>query len=317
MTNARDTWDELAEVTRLLAEFNDGSAEEYFGVELMRVSLERRRSNLLDELLTHDVVATERLDVELDHGSAGPVGADLRGLSALLGEVQESVAAIATGIVRGRRRVRISPLARELASLRLSMALPGSLTLRLVPADAGLAAPRVDVFGEHPSVVEESIAGLLHFVARAASNDPESALELLAELGASSALHLRTLTRVVAEIGTAAEFRWRSPRGDIRAKVTPEAAQMIYEYLGSVSQEETEVVHSGRLVGGSLVRRRFELELDDGRVLAGTVEDEALLGVEKFFGQVCTATIVELRLLAAGGRSRLSRTLVALEPITP
>lgn len=180
--NAWDAWDELTELNWVLEEFADTVPSEFFGVDAMRQSLERRRTSLLDEVLTHQEAVAEHLDIVLTGEASTSRGVRVPVLVELLHDVQEALAGIGTAVARGPRRVRVSAAMRELVALRVSLALPGSLAVRLVPADATLVQTEVDLFGEHVSVLEESVGRLVSFFGDASGSET-SVLDAVSAIG--------------------------------------------------------------------------------------------------------------------------------------
>jgi len=171
----------------------------------------------------------------------------------------------------------------------------------------GLTRAEFDLLGEHPSILERSVERLLDFFTEAARSREEM-LGAISEMGPVSAAHLRRLSDVIASSVTETRLVWRSPQMTRETTVPPELAREIHEFLGRVEEVEREVKLAGRLVGGSLVRRRFELELPDEQVVSGTVEVDALRDLEALsLGTACTATIIEATVSVPGGGSRQTR----------
>jgi hypothetical protein len=77
---------------------------------------------------------------------------------------------------------------------------------------------------------------------------------------------------------------------------------------------ERSLVVSGRLVGGSLVRRTFEIELEDGTVLAGRADETVLSTLEELFGHECTAHLIATEAVLASGETKDAYHLLRLEP---
>jgi hypothetical protein len=81
--------------------------------------------------------------------------------------------------------------------------------------------------------------------------------------------------------------------------------------LERVEETTREVVYTGRLVGGSLVHRTFELEPEgeDGGLVAGKIVEEVLRDLEALFGRTCTARIEVREATMPSGETRESHLL--------
>jgi hypothetical protein len=93
--------------------------------------------------------------------------------------------------------------------------------------------------------------------------------------------------------------------------LTREAAKQLTDVLEATEEESREFIYTGRLVGGSLVGRTFELELDgeERSVIAGKVVEGALGDVERLFGQPCTARMEIREARHSSGETSESHTL--------
>jgi PadR family transcriptional regulator PadR len=296
-------WNELAQLDELIASMEEDAAD-LLGVRLTKESLERRRSILIDEALSHREIAAERLDVIVRGAAATGRGVDLTFFAGLLAEIQATVASLAQAATRGATARGVIPIEiQDLTRLRLTMALPGSLAVRLVPAKK--VSPQVDLFGETPAVIDQSIRRLLSILDQAVQ-DPVSLVDSLAEIGARTSKHLRGLTQLLIEGDADLSLTWAAP--DVHEEVTlpRSSAFSLNAILHAVEESETSIVVEGRIVGGSLVRRRFELELPDETILSGQVAEEALVLLERYFGKECTATLVVRQAALKSGEVRES-----------
>ena len=103
--------------------------------------------------------------------------------------------------------------------------------------------------------------------------------------------HLALLTAALEKNRASLGLRWRHNAEVSRALVTEEHARSLNVVLKRVSVEERDRLYRGRLVGGSLVRGTFELELDDETIISGRVAEDLLSSVEELFGRECTASV--------------------------
>jgi len=282
---------QLGQVEDLLAAFDAVGGTEFVGGRLMMAGLERRRAELLQQhLLRVDVRTSESLDVGLELAGGGS-GAELGLVSGVLGSIQESVTAIAQAL-RDRPTTRglVPGDIQSLVRMRVALALPGSLMVRVVPAAEpeqlaiDLAEANDDASLLHQSV--ELLFGILDGV-----EGDESRLQAIAFVGPRASGHVSSLATTLERSGASLYLRWRSGGRVSRASCSANQAQRLNSVLKEVVEEERDRVYRGRLVGGSLIRGTFELELEDESVLSGRVGEGVLELLETFFGHDCTATV--------------------------
>lgn len=284
----RDSREELRELDEALGSFEDESSTAYFGVRLMRESLERRR---------HQVIAREaagELDLALTRAEGHGTGAEVSLVAGVLSSLQESLASIAQ-VLAGRPTARgLIPVAiKESVQLRIAAAEPGSLSIRLVPAFVEQQEPLFD--DEDRTLMDVSIDHLLRLI-DTAEGSPSDLLGEIADVGPRASGHIQNLSHSLAEGHANLALSWRSATASRRAALDSRAASTLEAVLNEVEEQTREVVFTGRLVGGSLVRQTFEFELPspESTVLAGRVADDVINDVERLFGQPCTA-ILEVR----------------------
>jgi hypothetical protein len=120
----------------------------------------------------------------------------------------------------------------------------------------------------------------------------EDVLGALATVGARAHGHLRRLASAIASRNANAQLQLTVPDHETRTVTfSRPAAERLERVLTTVEASEREVQMRGRLVGASLVRDNFELELEDGTVIRGKVADEVLPILREFFSESCTATL--------------------------
>jgi len=121
-------------------------------------------------------------------------------------------------------------------------------------------------------------------------------VEDVADLGPRVTTHVQALSHWLAESKASASLEWRSRAFEKATTVDTHAAAHLEAILREVEEDTRELVFTGRLVGGSLVRRTFELELEppDSTVIGGRVAEESLEALEQFFGRQATA-VLEVR----------------------
>lgn len=304
--------DELRRLDELLATASEAGATNFAGGRLMMAGFEQRRSRLLTEQLeTHLSSAGELLDVGLTRSSSRGTGAEIGFLAGVLGPLQESLASLAQSIVgRPTARGQIPGTIQESVALRVAVAVPGSLNLRLVPAVPESQVPLFE--GEH-SLLELSLGRLQTLMVQAAESR-EAVFEPIAEAGPRAAAHLLALSKTLAEGQANLDLRWRSPRTRLDAHLTSRVAATLREVLEDVRDETRERVFTGRLVGGNLVRRTFDLQLEEpeGTVISGKAQEDVLEDLELLFGEVCTATVEVRESALHSGETKEHYTLIRL-----
>lgn len=276
--------DRTEDLRRIDATLEEWGEDEDFGAQLMRSSLERRRGQAMEE-------ANGLLDLVLTREPGGGTGGELPLLAGVLASLQDSVASIAQ-VLTGRPTARgVIPVEiQETVGLRVDALSPGSLKLRMVPATI---AAQQNIFADSEgTLLELSVERLLDLLGRTS----EERLELLsdvADLGPRVTTHIQAFSRVLSDSRANVDLSWRSVSLEKTARLHARAAGELDELLREVEERTRTLVYTGRLVGGSLIRRTFELELEppESTVLAGRVTEEAVGPLEERFGQDVTATL--------------------------
>jgi hypothetical protein len=298
---------QLSRLEDLLSSLDAAGSEEYVGGRLMRAGLEHMRTRLVQQQI---VAAHSDFTTSLDLGLEPAVqaeGAELTLVGAILNEIQESIAALAQSI-RDRPTARgvVPEDIQSLVRMRVAFALPGSLSLRIVPVPA-IEPMRLTDDRDQPSLLHQSIEALFGLLGGDHGN-PDGFLDGLAAAGPRAMSHLATLTGTLEKSGASLGLRWRHQGSRAAVDVTAADAQRLGELLKQVVEEERERLYRGRLVGGSLVRGTFELELNDETIISGRVPDDLLGSVEELFGQDCVAEVLirEARLPSGETREAVS-----------
>jgi hypothetical protein len=298
-----DATPDIKPIEAALADINPAQARGHFGLELMRQSLERQRDQLngwLRLALTRD----ERLGT----------GAELSLVAGVLSSLQDSVASIGQ-VVAGQPTARglIPAAIKEATELRVADAQPGSLNLLLVPA----AATQDPLFEDgNETLLELSMQHLMGLL----SGDQGDLLQEIAHLGPRVTSHVQTLTNWLAEGRAAASLEWRSRNVDQATRLGTSEATRLREVLREVEEDTRTLVMTGRLVGGSLLRATFELELEpiqpEDTVIAGRTDEAALDNLEQLFGQRVTATVEVRESRLRSGETREAHMLKSLSALS-
>lgn len=282
--------DELLAVEQALAAFEKAPTGEYFGAQLMQTGLERRRGQILARRLEDVPQSAEALDLMLLPSAHSERGVDVSVVATVLTALQETIQALAQSLKERPTSRGVVPVEiQEAVRLRVSFALPGSLDLRLVPAAPTRQQP-LFADGEE-TLLQLSVDAFLSVLDAAVAGDQANLLHQIATFGPRATTHLESLTGMLSKSDSAAVFRWRSHRTVRSSQVTSSQSAAFNTVLKQVQLSTREQVLTGRIVGGSLARRVFELELPDGSLLTGKAEEDVLDTLEERFGQDCTATI--------------------------
>jgi hypothetical protein len=297
--------DELQRVDEALAAFPEDVAA-YPGGMLMRESLERHRVALL----------RAAVDAELDLTLARPArrgtGGELKLVAGVLAALQDSLSSIAQTLSgRPTARGMIPGAVVESVELRVASASPGSLAMSLEPAYPETQVPLFED-GEE-STLDLSVGRLVDVLERA-DLAPDEVLESLAGLGPRAAVHIQAFAKTLADASADVSLRWRSPRRSAAVTLASASAERLRGVIAAVEEVERVATFTGRLVGGSLIRATFELELDDESIIRGPADPGVLGDLEELFGRVCAATVVTRELRLHSGETREAHRLTKLVP---
>jgi hypothetical protein len=292
------------QVRRLNEILSRRNGDESFGVALAYDSVATHRDRLLGEFMDANLHMGLRRAGQSSGAEVGFVAEVLRSLQASLASIAQSLSGAAT------RAGLIPAHIRESVELRIVDAAPGSLDMKLVPA---FPADQLALFAEEGSapLLEASLERVLRVLALATA-PRDAVLGEIAELGQRATSHLGELSKALAVNQASADLEWNSPRGSAAAHIDSFGAATLQALLSEVHEETENEVYTGRLVGGSLVRRSFELEIDDDIVLRGKVAEDVLPMIEDLFGQRCSAVVEVRRLSLSSGEEREAYRLLSL-----
>jgi hypothetical protein len=314
MTSAGDsTLSEVQLVEDLIAEACAAGANDYVGGRMMLVGLQQRRGRLLTAYLdAHMVAAPDLLDFGITRAASQGTGAEIGLLSKVLSPFQESLASIAQSIIsRPTTRGQLPGTIQDSVALKVAVALPGSLHLRLVPV---VPESQQALFEGDQSLLEASLEALCGLVQ--SGDAPETTLGFIASAGPRAAGHLHALSKALAENHANLDLRWRSPRAALDARLDSQRAAELRQLLEDVTDEVRTRVFRGRIVGANLIRKTFDLQLgeaeEEGTVISGKVAEEALWAVETHFGVACTATVEVRESALKSGETKEHFTLLHL-----
>lgn len=316
----RDFEKELNDLETALAAAPQQMASEYFGVQLMRDSLVRRRETIVGE-------AAGVLDLVLSSDDPRTTGDEISLVARVLEALQESLASIGQ-VLAGEPTSRglIPSGIKDLVALRIAATAPGSLQLKLVPAhpEIEVKQPQASLLEsaqssqegegeEEAPLLDQSVDRLIGLLSRASGNT-EELLHDLAYVGPRTTSHIQDLTKALNEADANVSLAWNSAHCQSEATFGRSASRALGETLDAVKEDSREVVATGRLVGGSLVHRTFELEPagEEQSLVAGKVAEDALPSLELLFGQTCTAHMEVREARLPSGETREAHFLTAL-----
>jgi hypothetical protein len=284
---------ELAELRTLLAAYQEANPEPDSGLWLMFDSLRQREQALVAEL---DELSLSELAITME----GPVveGRSLRvaALINVLGAFQRTVASVGQALV-GVVTVKgqIPHHIREATALRLVGTAEASFGVRL---RGPLVADQLSLLGEarrEESVFGRSVEKVLGVIEAVSREEPESQIrESVAPLGIRA---VHRFVELADALNTSAieqsAFVWSRGEDGERAavRVTRLTAERLEEILSRAEASQRNVQYRGRLGGASTIRDRFELQTEEGDVIAGRVEENVVSRLREFFDQVCTVTL--------------------------
>jgi hypothetical protein len=297
--------DDLRRVENALSAIPAAQAEQYLGVRLMQQSLGRRRDQVVADLYG-------RLDLRITRDADADTGGELSLVGGVLTSLQESLASVAQ-VLAGQATARglIPTAIKEEVSLRLLAAQPGSLNMQLVPVSRS-QEPLFE--GGEQSLLEHSMDRLLGLLDEA-GGDESDLLQSVADLGPRVTTHVNALARWLADADATASLDWRSRALAHSTRLDTTAARHLRLVLEEVRMDTRDRVFAGRIVGGSLVRGTFEMELDDDAektVVGGRVHESALPDLERLFGRGVTALIEVREAQLHSGETRETHLLKSL-----
>jgi hypothetical protein len=300
-----DATPDIKPIDAALAGISPDQARQHFGLDVMRKSLERQRDQLNGWL---------RLALTRD-GRLG-TGAELSLVAGVLSSLQDSVSSIAQ-VVAGQPTARglIPAAIKEATELRVAAAEPGSLNLLLVP----VATAQEPLFQDSDeTLLEVSVDRLIGLLSRA-DGDRGELLGDIGYLGPRVTSHVQLLTNWLSEGRATAALQWRSRNLDRTMRLDTPAATQLRDILREVEEGDSRtLILTGRLVGGSLVRGTFELELDpeinvpEATLITGRADEGALSDLEQLFGQRVTANVEARESKLRSGETRETHILKSL-----
>jgi hypothetical protein len=302
----RDLEDALVSQRALLQKKPDSFAFS-LGYESL-LQLQQRLLTERAELLNHRIA--ERVDIALDGKSFHKDGASAGTLGTLLIRLQKLYSSIAQAITEGP--TLRGPLSGQIMSsteLRLASTFPSSFGMSLVverQEGEQNASPL-------PSATFERLFGLL-----ATDHTPEAVMQVTGELGGRVLNHYLHVATILKTTDSSLKFEWSDSEGIKHYWLTSaKQASETVSLLHGIKAVASVTLHvTGRIVGASLLRNRFEMMTEDGQVIEGKVTGNALRTISAHFGKVVTVELDKTTVNNnRSGEAKVYYALVAIEPV--
>jgi hypothetical protein len=283
-----------------------------FAFQLSCENLQDLQERLIQEraeVLRHRI--GEALEVALTGRRFGSDGASIDHLGIFFRRLQKLYSSIAQSIQSGP--TLSGPIAgdiRAATELQLAGVFPSSFgMLMTVPSETDLTGR---------SLASDSLVAL--FKALSPEKDEKTLMQLSGELGPRASSHLRHLARELARSDATLRLAWATTNGhQVTSLIRPADALTIVENLDKIVQTRSEEMSlSGVLAGASLVRNRFELLVDGGEVIEGTILSGLAEHVKGVFGAHCGVTVNKTAVLDRGtGDQRTYYVLTSINGQAP
>ena len=232
------------------------------------ISMQGALQNELAEATRYRI--NEGINISLSGQLVEDHSASILSLSVILNRIQRLYSSIAQAITSGPTiRGPLSGAVVNATDLRLANIYPSSFGMTLyVPSEHNM-------FGSSISV--EALESMFDLLAAVEDSD-ERIMRKAGEVGTRSMRHLKALSRHLDQTGTSISLGWKDLSGIYRSwEASPERSHSISEKIDKITQTDSEIINvSGRLVGASLLKDRFEISSADiiyeGRFVASLNE---------------------------------------------
>lgn len=240
-------------------------------------------------------------------------------MASALGALQRALASVGQAVVgEPTTQGPIAGVTHDAVALRLAAVAPGSVELRLLgPTLDGGDQTALPIDSAEQTVFGESVELVLNLIDTTREENTEDALSQIAGIGKRAAKHLSDLSAAVAGQHVQTTLRWRYPaRRERIVNFDGIVATSLQDVLTKTVVEESNETFHGRLVGASLPKARFDLELESGEVISGRVDPSLIEDAKDLWLRSCAATIrVAVARSPADNRVARSYTLVGVEEI--
>lgn len=286
-------FEEFQELRELLDAYVAAELDDSPGLRVMFEDLKKREQEILIQL---DALPAPELTLTVE--GAAVEGHSIRAsqLGRLLASLQGTLSAIGQSLtdkitIKGQIPVHI----REATALRVLGTAEGSFGVRLrgplpLPVQESLL-PEPD----EDNVFDSSLNVVLDVVEAVVNEEPEAAIrERVAPLGIRAVHRFAELAQSlnVSSLDSATfSLRGEGPNQSRQVRLSRLFAERLEVTLTRAEESQRDMPFTGRLVGASLVRDRFELQMSDDDVISGTVDQEIVPRLKEFFDATCTVTL--------------------------
>jgi predicted Zn-ribbon and HTH transcriptional regulator len=274
--------DEALASQRALIQTKPNSFAFSLGYESL-VQIQQRLLTERSNLLAHRVA--ERLDAAIDGASFLKDGASVGTLGTLLIRLQKLYSSIAQAVTQGP--TLRGPLSNQIISateLRLASTFPSSFGMSLIVQRA-----QCDLLPSYvPSAALERLFSLL-----STDQTPEAIMQVTGELGGRVLNHYLHVANILRRTDSSLKLEWSDSEGIKHYFLTSaKQASELVTLLNEIKAVESVTLKiSGRIVGASLLRSRFEMTTEDGQVIEGKVSESALRDIGASFGKNVTVEV--------------------------
>lgn len=260
---------------------------ENFAYQVGCMSLLKMQENLKSEqiaLSQHRMV--EKVTLALKGDEFEQHTAPIAQLGAVLQRLQGVFSSIGQALKTGpTSKGRIPLEIINLTELRIASVYPSSFGMSLVtPA-------RYDLLGE--SLSASSLTTLFNLLSSFENED--ALMRHSGELGIRTFSHLKKMFAILEESKAGLQVVWSDYTGtQYNWDADSRRICRILEKLKNIREEHSvQMEATGRLVGASILRNRFELLQSNGNLIEGKASAGVAESLKRAFGKVCTATLIE------------------------
>jgi hypothetical protein len=260
---------------------------ESFAFKLACESLLQIQKRLREELV--ELVRyrrNEQITFALGGSNFADNSASLGNLGVFLIRLQKLYSSIAQAIRTGPTlRGPIAVDIRAATELRLADVYPSSFGMQMfVPSG-------FDLMGN--SISSEALEAMFQLLV--STNNEQKLMRLSGEYGRRTLGHLRHVATTLREVSATLNINWTDYTGTQHNWVSgPDTTALIIEYLDNITETRSEQRQiTGRLVGASLLRNRFELLLPDRSLIEGKFVSGLAAAITDAFGAMCAVTVDE------------------------
>lgn len=252
----------------------------------------------------------EIITISLDGNKFSKHTASLSELGHFLVRLQALYTSIAQAIKTGPTlRGRIAAAIQAPTEMRMASVFPSSFGMNL------FVQSEFDLHGN--SISSDALDSLFQLLT-SCEKEPDL-MRLSGELGRRAFNHLRRMATDLRNTSSQIKIEWSDYTGTQHVwDADSVKSSTIVDRIDNITETNSTLkTISGRLVGASLLKNRFEILTGDMKLIEGKVVSGLTESLEQHFGDNCHAEIVETELLDKGNQDRKTYyTLVSLSGAT-